>query len=642
MPDRRSWVREFFSRGGLLSQWHPTYEYRQGQLEMAEEVEAAIEERRHLLVEAGTGTGKTLAYLAPVIASGKRVVVSTGTKALQEQLFYKDVPFLDEHFDGELRVAYMKGRANYLCLAKLTDLEKRPTLTGFEEIQNFSAIKSWAAETETGDRAELKVLPPASAAWQKLDARRELCSGSKCERFDQCFITRMHQRAAHSDIIIVNHHLFFADLALRQDDFGSIIPDYQAVIFDEAHEVESIAGEHFGVQLSNYRFEEVGRDIRNIAYQNDFGSKALDRALDLFSISSGVFFDLFDAFEGRRAFRERPGFKERQAQEYAGLLGALETLKNELELVHNRSDLVLPLLRRTVELHVNLRLLVEIEDDRYVYWTDKRGRGVFLQATPIDVAQILEERLFSEVPSVVMTSATLAVDGSFDYVRKRLGATGARELVAPPQYDYSQQVMLYVPPRLPDPRSAEFTRAAGDEIVRILRHSQGRAFVLFTSYAQMRKVHEATSFALDYPTLMQGTAPNSALLEEFRETPNCVLFATASFWQGVDVPGDQLSCVIIDKLPFSVPSDPVVEARIGAIRKAGGNPFEEYQIPDAVLSLKQGFGRLIRSSKDRGVLALLDNRVIKQRYGKIFLGSLPDYAFTTEIEDVKRFFEAAR
>ena len=632
-------ARDVFRRGGLLAKWHPRFEYRPGQMAMAEEVEAALAERRHLIVEAGTGTGKTLAYLFPVIASGKRVIVSTGTKALQEQLFYQDIPFIEERLGRELRVAYMKGRANYLCREKLYEAENRPILSGLEEIEDFAKIKAWEKETETGDRAELRSLPATSGAWHKVDARREMCAGSKCGLFEKCFITLMHQKAAEADLIIVNHHLFFADLALREDDFAQIIPDYQAVVFDEAHEIEEAAGQHFGVQISSYRFEELARDVRQTAFQGEFGSKGIDTALDQLNLRAAQFFHVFEGLEGRRAFRERPVFLKRNAETYEALLAGLALLDAQLKLIREKTDLVIPLERRAQELEAALRLVIEVDDPSYVYWMERRGRGVFLQATPIDVAEILSQKLFERVPCVVLTSATLAVDGNFDFVKGRLGVTGPRELIVPGHFDYAKQALLYVPEDLPDPRSEQFAARATDEILAVLSYSRGRAFVLFTSYAQMRRVYEAVEPRLDHPAFLQGTAPNSALLEDFKATPNAVLFATASFWQGVDVPGDQLSCVIIDKLPFAAPSDPIVEARIRAIRQAGGKPFDEFQVPEAVLALKQGFGRLIRSAQDRGVLVLLDNRVMKQRYGKVFLDSLPDYAFSTDIADVARFFD---
>ncbi len=638
-PTKTPTVRQFFGREGLLSRWHPNYEFRPGQLEMAEAVESALADKKHLIVEAGTGTGKTLAYLVPAILSGKRIVVSTGTKNLQEQLFFKDVPFLKKHFGAPLRVCYMKGRANYACRQKIYDADKEPILSGLEELADFQIIREWEKTTGTGDRAEIKQLPEDSTVWAKLDARRDRCTGQQCPQFERCFLTLMRQRALASDIIIVNHHLFFADLAVKEEDFGGVIPEYAAVIFDEAHEIEDVVGQYFGVAVSTYQFEELQRDIAALSRQKQFGSPELDRVLITLVDHAQEFFNLFGDGEGRIGFQGHQAFLEKHEQQYRDVLTALQLVGSHLQLIKDAPEELIPLFRRTEEIAQRLQFWMESGERSFVYWVERRGRGCYLQATPIEVSSILREKLFDAVSTVILTSATLAVAGGFEFTKSRLGLDTARSLIVPSHFDYATQALLYVPQRLPDPRSPGFPAAASEEIVRILKHSRGRAFVLFTSYQQMRLIHDRVSLAIEYQTLLQGTGPRSALLDEFRSTPHCVLFATSSFWQGVDVPGEQLSCVIIDKLPFAVPNDPVVEARIRTIREEGGNPFYDYQVPQAAIALKQGFGRLIRSRLDRGVLVLLDNRITRQRYGQVFFDSLPAYRFTTDPSDVEKFFD---
>ncbi len=624
-PDRKSppSMQEVFGPGGLLERCMiGGYEHRRAQLLMAELVQDAFETRHHVVVEAGTGTGKTLAYLLPAICSGRRVVISTATKSLQEQLYQKDIPFLQKHFAPELKVAVMKGK-------------------GMEEMDAFRQIQEWSKLTETGDRAELTFLPDDSELWTRMDARRDTCTGQKCADFRQCFITAMQQRAKEADLIIVNHHLFFADLALKQDDFGSILPEYSAVVFDEAHEMEDVASDYFGRQISNYRFEELARDADISMRLLHLGTPALLRKTQRIRERSRTFFDAFPARDGRYPFErnEREAFLEQHRESYDALASALKGLETEFAAMAQKPEELLRISRRSFEIRQELAFLFESHERNFVYWYERRNKGVFLAATPIDVSQVLRARLFEQFESIVLTSATLTVAGRFEYIRQRLGLDHAKEGALPPEFDWQKQALLYMPRGIPDVRNPAFAQAAADEIVKLLELSEGRAFCLFTSYSQMNDLFERVRGRVSFPLLLQGTSPRSVLLERFKNTQSPVLFATSSFWQGVDVPGDQLSCVIVDRLPFAVPSDPIVAARVKALQEDGRNAFSEFQVPQAVLALKQGFGRLIRTKTDRGVLALLDSRIQRMAYGKIFLESLPGYATTQELRDVAKFLE---
>ncbi len=632
-------LEKVFGPDGWLARHHPNYEYRQSQLEMAEEVEAAIQNRRHVIAEAGTGTGKTLAYLVPLIRSGLRAVISTGTKNLQEQIFFKDLPFLKKMFP-EVKATLMKGRQNYLCRQKLYDIEKQPVLDGLAEVNQYAKIRAWERKTQTGDRAELKDLPDSSTLWPRIDARRETCTGQKCAEFERCFITWMHQRAADSDVIIVNHHLFFADLALKQMEFASLLPECEALVFDEAHDMEDVATRYFGIQVSNFRVDELGRDTEATLKQKAIpGPDAMPvlTAVGEMRRRSNIFFELFAGKDGRRSFDNRENFMEASRDHYSALLNAFLRLESEIGQLKDRPEEVNRLAERAKELRAAFEAVLESQDRNFVFWWERRGHGVFLEASPIDVSAKLRERLFDKVPTVVLTSATLAVGGTFDFLKRRLGIENAKEKIFGSNFDYARQSLLYTPLHLPDPREPDFGRQAADEVAEILKATEGRAFVLFTSYAQMRSVYERVREMIRFPLLLQGTMPRTPLLNKFRSTPHAVLFATSSFWQGVDVQGEQLSAVIIDRLPFAVPTDPVVAARVRQINEDGGSAFTDYQVPEAVIALKQGFGRLIRSESDRGVLAMLDHRMVRKQYGQLFFESLPPYRRTTRLEDVKAF-----
>jgi ATP-dependent DNA helicase DinG len=654
-------MEEIFGRNGLIARHHPDYEHRPGQLAMAQAVAEALDQRRHLLVEAGTGIGKTLAYLVPAIATGRRVIISTGTKNLQEQIFYKDIPFLQSILPRKFKATYLKGRSNYVCLNRLKRAESSPVLDGLEEMDYFDLVNKWAYRSQTGDRAELTDLPEKVSFWRHIDARSDICIGQKCPSFDPCFITKARQAALESDVVIVNHALFFADLALRDKEWGQVLPDYSAVIFDEAHQIEDIAAQYFGASVSSYQIDDLLGDISRLILTDIDASREITKASARVSTMADNFWTSFSGADPRSSVRTFDGegrfvlrsdmfvrklsggeFEATAAGErFVNLKTALQRLKGALQVVKGAPPEMEATLRRVEQILFDLEFIVGADDELFVYWAERRGRGVFLQATPIDASGILNDRLFSHVETVVLTSATLTSAGSFDFMRSRLGVERAEELIAGSNYDYHEQSLLYLPPNMPDPRDAGFQQAAAGEIVKILNASRGRAFVLCTSYSQMEALREMVEFKIDFPILMQGEGSRSGILDKFRSTPNAVLFATSSFWQGVDVRGEALSCVIIDKLPFAVPSDPVIGARQRYIDNHGGNSFNSYSVPAAIITLKQGLGRLIRSATDRGVLSILDPRIVTKGYGQQFRKSLPPSRVTRKIEDVESFFSAA-
>ena len=616
---------------------------------MATAVAKAFDRGGVLLAEAGTGTGKTLAYLVPAVLSRQRVLVSTGTKNLQEQLFFKDIPTLQAALEVPFTATYMKGRANYLCLHRLDQLGAQE---GVAHAVFLPIVRDWAARTQTGDRAELEDLPEDLPLWNDLSAAAETCLGSECPRYDDCFITKMRQQAAAADVVIVNHHLLCADLAVRQSAYGEVIPACGHAIIDEAHQLEDIATQYFGLSVSNYRLEDFSRDVERFAAKREEILRVVARLRD----QARTFFAALGASHRGRSDEEREERVRATAESLARTEAAAANLSGALDHVEavvalssqgagegsapepdTAADDRATLARRAGEIRDELRFLVRAADPAYVHFVEFRGKGVFLRAAPIDVSSIVHELLVDRMRTTVLTSATLTVDGSFDYIQDRLGVREADTLRLPSEFDFARQSILYLPPRMPDPASADFATAAGRQVIEILKRTRGRAFVLFTSYATLRVVVAISELALDYPLLVQGTAPRSQLLRQFRETPHSVLFATSSFWQGVDVVGDALSCVVVDKLPFASPGDPITAARIDAIRARGGRPFDEYQLPVAILTLLQGLGRLIRHRRDRGVLAVLDPRLKTRGYGRRFLASLPPTPVVHDLREVERF-----
>jgi len=636
--------------GGVLARAIAGYETRPSQVQMAERVADALARRRPLLVEAGTGTGKTLAYLVPAIESGLKVVVSTGTKNLQEQIFKKDIPLLQEHLGRPFTAACMKGISNYLCLRRFHEHTARQaslSIDGNLE-STLDAIRVWAGTTEAGDRAELPALADDSPEWRDVSPTQETRLGQRCKYFERCYVTQARRRAYAADVVIVNHHLFFADLALREKwPDVQLLPPYEAVIFDEAHQLEDVATDYFGVGVSSLRLMAIVRDVTRAVKQGNAPDKLTSTIAHVDLRAEQMFDALRRRIKGERAAVDGATWAGEPEKAAHALDVALEELEAAMGAVRggemtDGGDEAGALKRRARAIRDDLALLVDGAqkyDRKHVFWAEARGRTVLLHASPVDISEIFREKLLGSVEASVFTSATLTAAGSFEFVRARLGLESAMEERLASPFDYARQALLYVPKDLPEPADAAFVEAAAARMHELVRITDGRAFLLFTSHRMMQRVHALLAPKLTQPVLLQGDKPKHLLVEEFKRRVGSVLFATASFWEGVDVVGEALSLVVIDKLPFSPPDDPLVAARAGLLEDAGQDAFVHYHVPRAALALAQGFGRLIRHRGDRGVVALLDRRAVTKPYGRRVLAGLPaDCPRTALLDDVRTFW----
>ncbi|MBI2116786.1 MAG: ATP-dependent DNA helicase [candidate division NC10 bacterium] len=637
-----------FGPRGLLRAALADFEFRPAQLQMARAVERTIAAGDTLLAEAGTGTGKTLAYLTPAILSGRKTVIATGTKTLQDQLFFKDIPLLAAALPRKFVASLMKGRSNYLCRRNLRRALEKPHTRS--QRQALLKIQRWSATSARGDRAELAFLPEPDPLWDDIAAWSETCVGTSCEDYDGCFLTRMRQEAAAADLVIVNHHLLLADAVLRDSSQFQVIPSHDVLVLDEAHLLEEIATDFFGVEISNLRVERLVRDAHR-EWTSAGAAGAEDRSIPThlghLAEASLRFFQTLDLAEGTQ--RLRPEALEGTGRE-AGreLTQALHLLHDLVQAAPGKPEGLLHCARRAREQAGILQGFLDFAGESpgdpagppTVRWSERRGRGTFLRSSPLDVSADFRRTILESADAVILTSATLSTAGRFDFLRSRLGILEAREFHAASPFDYAGQAILYIPRHLSDPRSPGFVESAAEEIRGILEVTRGRALVLFTSLEAMEATHRRLQGRLSFPLMVQGQAPRMELLDRFRNEVASVLLATRSFWQGVDVVGEALSCVIVHKLPFGFPGDPVLEARLEYIQQEGGDPFWDYQVPAAIITLRQGLGRLIRSEQDRGALCILDNRLLTRRYGSVFLESLPSCRVTSSPEDLRRFFAA--
>ena len=632
-----SQVRDVLRDGERFAAAIPGFSARAPQLDMAAAVEDALAGLSTLVVEAETGTGKTLAYLVPALLADGPTIVSTGTKSLQDQLFFKDLPVVVKALGVRRQVALLKGRANYLCPYRLALHREDARFLTRETAEQLQIVNHWAQRTRTGDLAELQELPEDAPVWPWVTSTTDNCLGQDCPSYSECPLMKARQSAQEADLVVVNHHLFFADAALKGEGVSDLLPSANAVIFDEAHQLPDVAASFFGESVSARQITELTRDLL---------SEASHTAADLQSLNSlcaatdRCVADLRLAMgeEGRRAPWNEIATLPAVNEAVNALLAQLEELDGALEPLHKTTRGMDSCCRRARELQTSLRRLVAAADPQQVYWFENFRRAFMLHATPLTVADAFDAHRARHRCAWIFTSATLSVAGNFQHFTERLGLGQAATLRLESPFDFRRQAVLYVPENLPMPDSPDYTRTVVDAMLPVIRAAGGRTFFLFTSHRALREAAQLLRSRLDFPLLVQGEAGRRQLLEQFRNLGNAVLLGAASFWEGIDVRGDTLSCVIIDKLPFGSPGDPVAAARIDNIRQRGGQPFRDFQLPQAVLTLRQGAGRLIRDPSDRGLLVVADPRIVSRSYGRLFLDSLPGMTRTRKLDVVERFF----
>ncbi|WP_295459057.1 ATP-dependent DNA helicase [uncultured Thiodictyon sp.] len=627
---------DIFGPGGLLTQRIPGFIHRAPQQAMAEAIARVMEARDTLICEAGTGTGKTFSYLVPAILCGRKVLISTGTRNLQDQLFHRDLPQVRDALGVPVRVALLKGRANYLCRHRLKLAAADPVVHDPQLRAQLRQVQDWSKTTRRGDVAELAI-PEDALVWPAVTSTSDNCIGQTCPEWQDCHLAAARREAQAADLVVVNHHLFCADLALKDEGFGEILPGADAFIVDEAHQLPEVAASFFGVLVSGRQLHDLARDS-----ELEQGREAAD-APELRERAAGLHRAVQDLRlclgEGDRRgpWHDLIGDPE-PVRALAAVLRRLQSLAEGLKVLEGRGKGLDACLGRATDLAARLQLLSAPVAADQVRWFEVQGRGLRLHQTPLDVAAVFRQQFERQRAAWVFTSATLAVGDSFGHFAAQLGIEGAATERWDSPFDYARQALWFVPRGLPEPADPLYNAAVLDLACELIGYSEGRAFLLFTSHRALREVADGLSGRIDYPILVQGSAPRAELVRRFRELGNAVLLGTASFWEGVDVPGEALSCVVIDRLPFASPGDPVLAARIEALRRRGGNPFFEVQLPQAVIALKQGAGRLIRGVGDRGVLVVCDPRLLRRSYGHTFLASLPPMARTRDPEQVRAFF----